>query len=148
VNAYELLTSRALAAADQRRHDTAEPAAWRNPHWAARAEASATALAQVLGVAREQITITADRTRAYGDWPWPRLAVSGSLYEFTAAFNDPARLTILAPCPRCRQQVPTVPLRHLADLGDLIGSHLPGEPVHEFRADPGHRAHCPHATSD
>lgn len=145
---YDSLTGRALAAADQRREDTAEPAAWRNPHWAARAEASATALAQVLGVPRAHITITADRTRAYGAWPWPSLTVTGSLFEFTAAFNDPDQLMILTPCPTCRRQVPQVRLRHLADLGDLIGGHRPDQPVDEFRADPGHRADCPHATTD
>lgn len=148
MTAYDALTSRALAAADQRREDTAEPATWRNPHWAARAEASATALAQVLGIAREHVTITADHTRAYGAWPWPRLTVTGSSHEFTAAFNEAAQLMILAPCPDCSQQVPQVRLRHLADLGDVIGGQLPDEPVHEFRADPGHRPDCPHATTD
>lgn len=141
---YDLLTGRALAAADARRTDTAEPAAWRSPRWAERAEASATALAHVLGVPREHVAITADRTRAYGAWPWPRLTVTGSSYEFTAAFNDPERLTILASCPDCMQQVPLVWLRHLADLGDLIGGFQPDEPVDEFHADPGHRPSCQH----
>lgn len=148
MNPYDSLTGRALAAADQRREDIAEPATWRNPHWAARAEASATALAQLLGVPRAHITVTADRTRAYGAWPWPSLTVTGSLFQFTAAFNDPDRLMILAPCPRCKQAVPQVRLRHLADLGDLIGGLQPAEPVHEFHADPGHRADCPHAAAE
>lgn len=148
MSSSDSLTARALAAADQRRDDTAEPATWRNLHWAERAEASAAALAQVLGVAREQVAITADHTRAYGAWPWPKLTVTGSAYEFTAAFNDPGQLMILAPCPDCRQQVPQVRLRHLADFGDVISGFRPDEPVHEFRADPGHRADCPHASTD
>jgi hypothetical protein len=145
-NADTSLTMRALAAAEQRRDDIAEPASWRNPRWAARAEASATALARILGVGREQVAITADRTRAYGGVPWPTLTVTGCTHEFTAAFNDPDQLMILAPCPECGNQVPLVRLRHLADLGDLIGSHRPAEPVPEFLADPGHHHRCPHAT--
>lgn len=141
------LTFRALAAAEQRRDDTAEPATWRNPRWAARAEASATALARILGIGREHVAITPDRTRAYGGWPWPKLTITRSTHEFTAAFNDPDQLMILAPCPDCGNQVPLVRLRHLADLGDLIGGCHPDEPEREFHADPGHHHRCQHATA-
>ncbi|GAA1966536.1 hypothetical protein [Catenulispora subtropica] len=141
------LTIRALDAATQRNLDTAAIATWRNPHWAQRAEACATALAHLLGVPRGQISVHPDLTRAYGHWVWPTLTVTepgGAQHEFTAAYNDPEQLIILGRCPDCGGQVPLIPLRHLADLGEAISGTPTGEPAHEFHADPGHHHLCQH----
>lgn len=144
------LGERARRAAAVRRADTAEPATWRDPHWAERAEASAHRLAGILGIARDRITVSADPTRAEGGRAWTRLTViDHGVYEFIAADNDPARLLCLGPCPECGNRVPLTALRHLADLGDLLehragrrgGARLPL--AHELAADPAHHSRCP-----
>lgn len=145
------LGERARHAAAIRRADTAEPATWRDPQWAERAEASARRLAAILGIARRRVEISADPTRADGARVWPRLTVTDhrAVYRFIAADNDPARLLCLDPCPECGEPVPLTALRHLADLGDLL-EHRPGQRnavklplARELAADPAHHTRCP-----
>ena len=54
------------------------------------------------------------------------------------------RAVTFRPCPDCGGQVPLIPLRHLADLGDLISGKPTAEPAHEFHTDPGHHHTCSH----
>lgn len=144
------LVERARHAAAIRRADTGEPATWRDPYWATCAEACAHRLADILGITREHIVISPDPTRVDDGWVWPRLTVTdqGTAYEFIAANNDPHRLLCLGPCPECGNRVPLTPLRHLADLGELLehraGLRRPKPPLaQELVADPAHHSRCP-----
>jgi hypothetical protein len=151
------IAERARHAAHQRDTDTGEPATWRNPRWAERAEACATALATLLQLPRDRIEVTGDtiRKRAYGQWPWPRLTATdpdGATYEFFAAYTNPDCLLTIHPCPACLGEVPMAWIKTLADLGDLLTGDLMTRqgwsPAPEFRGDPGHQPHCPHAHLD
>jgi hypothetical protein len=146
------ITARARRAACERRDDMRTPATWRDERWSERAHAAARELADLLAVARERVHLAADHTRAYGEWVWPQMTATdttGHLHRFVASYNDPERLLALGSCPACGGEVPLTWVRTLADYGDLLdGTALePGtfDPVPEFRGDPGHRAHCPHA---
>jgi len=146
------ITARALHAAARRRHDTATPPTWSDERWAQRAEACAHELAALLGIAYSQVEITADYTRAYGQWPWPRLTVTesdGATHRFLGAHNNPDQIFTLGTCPACEREVPITWLRSLVDYGaQLDGTGLTDDafdPVAEFRGDPGHTAACPHA---
>lgn len=146
------ITARALQAAEQRRADTGDLPTWRDPRWAERAEASATALGALLRIPRDRIEITPDPTRAYGGFIWPLLTATdpdGTTHRFLAAYNNPDLLLAVHPCPACLAPVPITHLRTLADLGDLLtGAALAEEtwdPAPDFRGDPGHRPDCGHA---
>ncbi len=149
------ITARARHAARQRRDDTRIPATWRDQRWSEQAHAAARTLADLLAVPRQRVHLAPDHTRAYGAWVWPRMTVTdttGHLHLFVASYNDPERLIALAACPACGGEVPLTWIRTLADYGDLLeGAALDPDafdPVPEFRADPGHTAHCPHAPLD
>lgn len=145
------LTARALQAARQRRTDTRFPSTWSDANWAERAHACAAHLADLLQIPRDRIEVAADYTRDYGDWPWPLMTVTdpgATVHRFTAAYNLPAQICALGPCPTCGHQVPLIWIHTLADYGDLLaGTALTQEvfdPVAEFRGDPGHDDSCPH----
>jgi hypothetical protein len=145
------LAARAQAAALARREDTRHPPTWSDPTWAERAHAVVSALADLLAIPRHRIALSVDYLRDYGDWPWPQMTVTdpdGTIHTFTAAYNLPARLCALGPCPTCRHQVPLITIRTLADYGDLLDGTALAEntfdPVAEFRGDPGHADACPH----
>lgn len=149
------ITARALHAADRRRRDTAHPPTWRDERWAERAEACARELAALLGITPNQVQVSPDYTRAYGDWPWPLLTVTepdGTLHRFLGAHNNPDQIFTLGTCPDCGNEVPLTWLRSLADYGAQLGTTAltddAFDPVPEFRADPGHTPTCPHAPTD
>ena len=148
------ITARALGAAARRRHDIRSPPTWRDERWAARAEACARELADLLGITHSQVEISPDYTRAYGQWPWPRLTVTetdGTAHRFVGAFNNPDQIFTLGSCPVCGREVPITWLRSLADYTVLDATALAQDafdPVPEFRGDPGHTAACPHARTD
>lgn len=149
------ITARALKAAAQRRQDATNPPTWSDELWSRRAEASARELADLLGITRGKVETTPDYTRAYGQWPWPRLTVTepdGTVHRFVAAHNNPDQIFTLGTCPTCGHEVPITWLRSLADYGsELDGTSLTDEafdPVPEFRGDPGHTPTCPHSERD
>lgn len=149
------ITARARHAARARRSDKRTPPTWSDERWTEQAHAAARHLADLLAVARDRVHLAPDYTRAYGQWVWPQITVTdttGHLLRFVASYNDPERLLALGSCPACGGEVPLTWIRTLADYGDLLdGTALSPDafdPVPEFRADPGHRAPCPHAHLD
>ena len=145
------ITARALHAAVRRRNDTTIPPTWSDERWAQRAEACARELAALLGITSSQVEITPDYTRAYGQWPWPRLTVTepdGTTHRFLGAHNNPDQIFTLGTCPACGREAPITWLRSLAAYGtELEGTALAEgafDPVPEFRGDPGHAPSCPH----
>lgn len=140
--------ARAVAA---RRTDPHDPA-WRDTGWITRAHQCALRLALVLAVPADRVVIEASTLRRYGGWPWPQLTVTdaGATFRFVAMYADPNQITALQPCPFCENEVPTFPVRTLADLGDLVrGDELSSDtdydPVDAFDQDPAHAPTCPHA---
>ncbi|MFF4534020.1 hypothetical protein ACFY1P_32725 [Streptomyces sp. NPDC001407] len=74
------------------------------------------------------------------------IPLGGRALGFLAAYNDRRRLIfdITAPCPHCRESVPTEEINRLEDLGDYLlqaRDFLGGSP--RFRSSPAHTANCP-----
>jgi hypothetical protein len=141
------LAERARAAAANRtgRHDPA----WGNTRWVTRAQQCAARLTLILAVPADQIHLEASTLRRYGDWPWPELTVPDGeqRFRFIAAYCDPDQITALEQCPFCENEVPTFPVRSLADLGDLITGRTTDNDIDlscAFDQDPGHQPDCPH----
>lgn len=139
------LAERARAAAANRT-GTNDPA-WHNARWVTRAQRVAARLALILAIPADQITVQASALRRYGGWPWPELTVTDAdaSFRFVAVYCDADQITALEPCPFCEAEVPTFPIRSLADLGDLITGDSEEEPVSAFDQDPGHTPDCLHA---
>lgn len=142
------LAERARAAA-ARRTVTDDPI-WQNPRWLKGAHRAAGRLAFILGVLPDRIRIEPSPVRRYGGWPWPELTLedTGQRFRFIAAYCDPYQITALELCPLCESEVPTFPIRTLADLGDLITGQITDNDVDlspAFDQDPGHTPDCPHA---
>ena len=138
------LAERARAAA-ARRTGTNDPA-WGDTRWVTRAQQAAARLALILAVPADQITVQASTLRRYGGWPWPELTVTEGeqQYRFIAVYCDADQITALERCPFCEAEVPTFPIRSLADLGDLLSSES-DDLVSAFDQDPGHKSDCLHA---
>lgn len=142
------LAERARAAANNRTATT-DPA-WGNTRWVTRAQQIAARLAMILAIPAHQITVQASTVRRYGGWPWPELTVTDGeqRFRFIAVYCDPDQITALELCPFCEAEVPTFPIRSLADLGDLISGEITDNDVElscAFDQDPGHKPGCPHA---
>lgn len=144
------LAERARAAAANR--TAATDPAWGNTRWVARAEQVVARLALILAIRADQITVQPSTVRRYGGWPWPELTVTDGerRFRFVAVYCDPDRITALEPCPFCEAEVPTFPIRSLADLGGLIAGEITDNDVElscAFDQDPGHKPDCPHAAA-
>ncbi len=142
------LAERARAAA-RTRADSDDPD-WPDLTWLRRARAITRRLAHCLGIPAEYVAVQASPLRRRGGWPWPELTITdhGARYRFIAVNCDPDQITALEPCPFCEHEVPTFPVRSLADLGDLINGTTTDNDVDlstAFDQDPGHQADCPHA---
>jgi hypothetical protein len=142
------LAERARAAA-RTRTDSDDPN-WPDLPWLRRARYTARRLAQTLGIPAEYVAVEPSPLRRRSGWAWPELTVTdhGTAYRFVAAYCDPDQITALEPCPFCEGEVPTFPIRSLADLGDLINGTTTDHDVDlssAFDQDPGHRRECPHA---
>ena len=142
------LAERARAAAANR--TAATDPAWGNTRWVTRAQQAAARLAMILALPADRVEVQASPVRRYGGWPWPELTVTDSeqRFRFVAVYCDPDQITALEPCPFCEAEVPTFPIRSLADLGDLITGEITDNDVDlscTFDQDPGHITDCPHA---
>ena len=145
--ALTTLAARARAAALTRTgsHDPA----WPDLPWLRHARRIAHRLAQTLGIPAEYVAVQASSLRRRGGSPWPELTITdhGARYRFVAVNCDPGQITALEPCPFCDAEVPTFPIRTLADLGDLLTGTSTDNDVDlpAFDQDPGHTPDCPHA---
>jgi hypothetical protein len=125
------LAARARAAARSQGTSGSTELMLRDPQWSARARYIARQVADLLGVGLEELTIRVNQSPARGSqMPWIGLSVSDGEreYGFTIPYNQPERILAYAPCPDCRNLVPTRQIACLADLGRMLADFEEYEP--------------------
>jgi hypothetical protein len=153
------LAARAVSAARRARDADPDKFAQRHQDWHTwqRRARLGRALATVLGVPVEQVSVIDDPHRVYGAVPGDLLIVtdhatdSERQWRFMPDLGAAETFLLLDECPDCGATVPITRVAALADLGAYLDADDPGyDPAQgcpdEFSDDPAHRPNCGFAT--